>query len=141
MGDEAPEPPQPPLTTSDVTGIVGLFNVMLASMEARLVAKLDGNTRMAVERWAMHDARDDKNAEMLAERFGKLEASILKVETCLDTHLDKEREEDIANKARVQPVVMSAKYLSTNWKTILLVVFSLLALAGFIDETAVRLLP
>jgi len=36
---------------------------------------------------------------------------------------------------------MSAKYLSTNWKTILLVVFSLLALAGFIDETAVRLLP
>jgi hypothetical protein len=128
-------------TAADVTGIVGLFNGMLVAMEGRLIDKLNENSRGATERWAKHDREMDANREAVLSRFAKVETSILTVETCLNAHLDKEHDEELAAKARVQPVVVSAQYLSRNWKTVLLILFSILALAGLIDDATLRLFP
>jgi len=141
MTEEADAVPAAAWSASDVTGIVTLFNGMLFAMEGRLIAKLDENSRGATERWNKHDRELEQNREAIVGRFVKVEGSILKVETCLDAHLDKEHDEELATKARVQPVVLSAQYVSRNWKTILLVLFSLAAFVGLADETAIRVFP
>jgi hypothetical protein len=143
MTEQAPDPPaiDARLSASEVTGIVSLFNGMLWAMEGRLIAKLDENSRGATERWAKHDRELEQNRVAIVDRFVKVEGSILKVETCLEMHLDKEHDEELAARERVRPVVLSAQYLSRNWKTVLLILFSLAALVGLIDESVVRVFP
>jgi maltodextrin utilization protein YvdJ len=128
------------MSVTEVTGLVNLFNGMLMAMEGRLIAKMDDNSRQAIANWVRHDQELAANTKRIVDRFEKIESSLLKVETCLQVHLDQEHEERIATEARVKPVVMSIQWFTKNWRTILLFIVATLAILGFSGETADKLL-
>jgi hypothetical protein len=143
-GDRMNEVDQPDapgtMSVTEVTGLVNLFNGMLMAMEGRLIAKMDDNSRLASANWIRHDQDLAANTKRIVDRFEKIEASLLKVETCLQVHLDQEHEDRIANEARVKPVIMSVQWLTKNWRTILLFIVAMLAILGFSGETADKLI-
>ena len=134
------------MTVTEVTGLVQLFNNQLLAMEGRLVAKMDDNSRMASERWVKHDHDRERILEDIEKRFGKLESEMCKQTAALaedlkahiaiaDAYWTKEHEAEIALDARLTPVKGLIGYVRTNWKTILLLIVSLLAILGFSANT------
>lgn len=116
------------MTASEVTSLVNLFNGMLLAMEGRLTAKMDDNARAATERWAKHDYDAQVTLASWSDRF-------LKLEEALDRHLRQEEDEDLIVAARIKPVKTTIQYLASNWRTILLLIVSLLAILGFSTRT------
>jgi len=139
------------MSVTEVTGLVQLFNNQLLAMEGRLVAKMDDNSRMASERWVKHDHDRERILEDIEKRFGKLEAEMCKQTASLaedlkahvaiaDAYWAKERDEELILDARLTPVKGAVAYLRRNWKTILLVIVSILAVLGFSANTLEEIL-
>lgn len=122
----------------DVLGIIDTFDRMLLAMEARLVAKIDESTRQAAERWVSHDTESTRYRTDANNRFERIEQSLLTVEKTLRAHLEKERDEDLVIDARIRPLKAVGIYIFRNWRTILLVMLTLLALFGLSEETIRR---
>lgn len=134
------------MSVSEVMGLVRLFNDSLLAMEARLGAKMDDNSRIASERWTKHDREFERALADVEKRFSKLETAMenrfCAVEKALQAHIviaqerwDKEHDEDLILDARLTPVKGAIAYFRRNWKTILLVIMSILAVLGFSSET------
>lgn len=123
------------MSVTEVTGLVQLFNNSLLAMEGRLIAKMDENSRRASERWAKHDLELEANTKRIVARFEKVEASITLIEKSLKEHLDKEHDDELVVQARVKPITTVAGYIAKNWRTILLLIVSVLAILGFSGET------
>lgn len=117
-------------TGSDVLGIITVFERMLLAMEARLVAKMDDNSQAAAERWARHDRELEASTARMEERFQKVEHNLLTVETLLEGHLQKDREEDLVSAARVAPVKTTFTWLWSHWRDLVLVAIGLIALVN-----------
>lgn len=127
------------LSASDVLGVISIFERMLLAMEARLVAKMDDNNRLAAERWAQHDAQALLHDQRLVarfesiesrynERFLSLEKSLLTTSTTLETHLKGHEREDIESAARIKPIKGVIGWLWENWRDVVIVVIALAAL-------------
>lgn len=134
------------MSVTEVTGLVQLFNNQLIAMEGRLVAKMDDNSRMASERWVKHDHDAERILIDIEERFQKMQVEFQKeikaVADGLKEHVDianahwsKEHDDEVRLNARLTPVKGLLAYVQRNWKTILLVMMSLLAVIGFSSET------
>jgi len=128
------------LTSSDVIGLVTVFERMLLAMENRLVAKMEENTQGAKDRWGLHDRDSERVLRDIADKFLAIEQSIELVEQALNLHLKQEADEDLQTQARVRPVLTLFQYLAKNWRTILLLIVSMLAILGFSGETLNKLL-
>lgn len=135
MSDEQTPEPQSRqssdnMSVAEVTGLVNLFTSMLATSTAQIIARIDANSSAESERWRKHDAELDRNREQAVARF-------LKVENALDQHLQvanahftKEHDEDLVMDARIRPVRVSLAYVAGHWKTVLLILLSVLGLMG-----------
>jgi hypothetical protein len=131
LADEEPLPEVPPRwSAGDVLGVINVFERMLLAMEARLVAKMDDNSRLAADRWAQHDAQLALNEKRILARFERLEADLVKMETVLNDHLKKEEHEDIVNEARIRPLKGTIGWLWHNWRDLLIIAIGLLAFAA-----------
>jgi hypothetical protein len=128
------------LSAVEVTNLVNLFQTMLLAMEQRLVAKMDDNSRMASERWAAHDRDFETSTRLAAARMEEIEKSILTVETSLNAHLKRERDEDIRMDARIRPITGSLSWLWLHWRDIVLLVIGIIAAGTFIVESFGRIL-
>jgi hypothetical protein len=126
------------MSVTEVTGLVNLFNGMLLAMEGRLITKMDDNSRMAEGRWARHDADSKKLCETFGDRFERIETVLKTTADALQEHLDKEHDEELRAEERVKPVKTIAQYVGRNWRTILLLIVSLLAVLGFSFDTLSR---
>ena len=124
-------PATPGMSITEVTALVQLFNNQLSAMEIRLSQKMDENSARATERWVKHDLELETNTKRVVARFEKLEGVLCTVEKALEAHLDREREEDIANDARIKPIRMSISWVWLYRKDILLfIIFVMAALAA-----------
>lgn len=128
------------LSGADVTALVTLFSNMLHAMEGRLIAKMDDNSRLAIERWAKHDLDSERIQNAWTEKFIGLEKRLDDHLVIANAHFTKERDEDLVSEARVKPVLTAVQYLAKNWRTILLVIVSIIAILGFSGETLNKLL-
>lgn len=144
--DGLPVPVNGQLSVSDVMGLVRLFNDSLLAMETRLGAKMDDNSRAASDRWTKHDRDNERVLADIEKRFAKMEAEFCKqtasIAGDLKAHVavaqerwDKEHDEELILDARLTPVKGAFAYLRRNWKTILLVIVSILAVLGFSVST------
>jgi hypothetical protein len=135
VADEEPIPEVPARwSAGDVLGVINVFERMLLAMEARLVAKMDDNSRLASERWAQHDNQLVANEKRIIERFERLEGDLIKMETTLEAHLKAEEREDIVNEARIRPLKGGIAWFWRNWRDIVLLLIGLFALATFITD-------
>ena len=126
-------PPSGGMSIADVTGILHLFEQMLLSMEARIVRKFEESAKLSDSQWAKHDAEADRTLKRMDDRFVKIEQQLLTVDTALESHLVREREEDIIMDARVKPVKNAFTWVAIHWRDIVLL---LVALLGFAALTA-----
>lgn len=115
------------LSGADMLALLTRIDDMLGKMEQRIMDRLTENSQGAAERWRKHDEELARNTKRVVDRFEIIEKDLLAVSTCLNAHLDKEHDEEVATQARVKPVKSVAAWLVLNWKSILL---ALLALAG-----------
>jgi len=134
------------MSVTEVTGLVQLFNNQLLAMEGRLSSKMDDNSRMASERWVKHDHDSERILADIEKRFIKMETEMCKQTAAIaaelkahiavaDAYWAKEHEAEIALNARLTPVKGAVAYFRRNWKTILLVIVSILAVLGFSVNT------
>jgi len=134
------------MSVTEVTGLVQLFNNSLLAMEGRLVAKMDDSSRLASERWIKHDRDSERIVGDIEKRIVTVQCELQKeidlLATTLkdhigiaNTHWEKEHEEEIRLDARLTPVKGALAYVRRNWKTILLVIMSILAVVGFSRDT------
>src|SRR5512141_878430 len=124
-------PPVEPgtMTVSEVTSLVTLFNGMLLAMEGRLARKIEDMAQVSRDRWARHDLDLDRERALMLARFERIEKVV-------NDHISQEHEEEIILEARVRPVKNVFSYLAKNWRTVLLIIVSVLAL---IDVSAMDL--
>ena len=127
-------------TGADAIGLLNVFEHMLLAMERRLVEKMDDNSELAAERWDRHDKDSERTLKAIEDRFEKVHGLIKTVDETLAAHLKKERDEDLVNEIRVQPIVKAVRYVIAHWRTALLIIVSILAILGFSGETLNRLL-
>lgn len=139
------------MSVTEVTGLIQLFNNQLLAMEGRLSAKMDDNSRLASERWTKHDQDSERVLADIEKRFTKLEAELCEQTSVLaaefkahtqeaESRWKKERDEEIRLDARLTPVKGVIAYVRRNWKTILLLVVSVLAILGFSVNTLEEIL-
>jgi hypothetical protein len=139
------------MTVTEVTGLVQLFNNQLLAMEGRLSAKMDDNSRMASERWVKHDHDSERILGDIEKRFVNLETEFCKQTSLIaedlkahvaiaDAHWKKEHDAEVALDARLTPVKGLIGYVRSNWKTILLLIVSVLAILGFSATTLENIL-
>ena len=119
------------MSVTEVTGLVQLFNNQLLAMEGRLSAKMDDNSRAAADRWRKHDEELEANTSRIVTRFEKIEGHIIKVETVLTAHLDREHDEDVASEARVKPVKTVVGWLWLHWRDLVLLFIGIVAAGTF----------
>ena len=112
----APESPASVMTVTEFTGLVALITGMLTAMEARILGRLDDNSRHAAERWERHDADSKRVLADWDARFGRLEDRV-------ETHLKAEEHEDTVWDARVGPLRTGLHILVKNWRSIALFLF------------------
>lgn len=135
MSEELPtENGVPRWVASDVLGVINVFERMLLAMEARLVAKMDDNSRLATERWAAHDRDLEANTKRIVERFARIEADFIELEKELREHLRKEEREDIAAEARVKPLKGMVAWFWRNWRDVVLLLIGIVAASTFIID-------
>jgi len=127
-------------SASDVIGVINVFERMLLAMEARLVAKMDENSRLASDRWAQHDAQLAANEKKIVDRFARLEGDLVTMETVLNAHLKKEETESIVNEARIRPIMGSIAWFWKNWRDVVLLVIGVIAMGTFLVEAYGRAL-
>ena len=118
------------MSVAEVTGLVNLFTSMLATSTAQIIARIDANSSAESERWRKHDAELDRNREQVVERFLKVENALDRHLQVANAHFTKEHDEDLVMDARVRPVRVSLAYVAGHWKTVLLVLLSVLGLMG-----------
>lgn len=123
------------MTAGDVTALISVFQNMLDRSEQRIIARLDQNSTTGAERWMLHE-----------KEHGAIEVRMSKHEADFETFRDKAiavydhyHEQEVAEEARLQPFKLSAQWLWTNWRTILLLLVALVAILGFSGETLDRL--
>ena len=119
------------LSGADMLALLTRIDDMLGKMEQRILDRLTENAVGAAERWKKHDDELERNTKRVVDRFEIIEKDLLAVSTCLNAHLDKEHDDEIATQARVRPVKTLAGWLVANWKSIALAVFTLLGLLGW----------
>ena len=124
--------PQPNgrLSPADVTALVDLMAGMLDRMEARIIGRLDDNSRLASERWVKHDTELVANTKRVVDRFVLIETALDADIAVLEAHLAHERDEQLIHEARVKPVRMSIGYAEKHWRTIALWAVMILTLLG-----------
>ena len=118
------------MTVSEVTGLVNLFTSMLNTSTAQIIARIDDNAKSETERWRKHDLELERNRVAVVERFLKIERSLDEHLQVANAHFTKEHDEDLVMDARVRPVRVSLAYVAGHWKTVLLVLLSVLGLMG-----------
>jgi hypothetical protein len=103
-------------------------------MEARLTEKIRDNAHAAETRWTRWEADSKAYREAMDGRVRELE-------TWRQEHMEKvrawqqqEHDEEIRSDARVRPVLTAVQYVSHNWRTILLIIVSILAVLGFAGD-------
>lgn len=118
------------MSARDVTSLVTLFVTMLASSKGEIIGAMEANSAKAAERWQQHDKVHHDERKSLED-----------LQKTLDDHMaiaqarwDKERDEDLIMKGRIQPVRTVGYLLSHNWRTILLIVLGILALLGISED-------
>lgn len=138
-------------TGINVLELIRMFNDSLHAMEARLGAKMDDNSRIASERWIKHDHDAERIMMDIENRFVKIEANMetrtCEIQKALEVHIaearerwQREHDEEVAFDARLTPVKGIIGYVQHNWKTILLLIMSVLAILGFSSDTLQRIL-
>lgn len=125
----------PGMTAAEVTSLVNLFNGMLLAMEGRLTAKMDESSRRATDRWAKHDLDAQTTMQHWTDQFVRLEGVVDAHVTTAEAHWAAERDEELILAARIKPVKTTVQYLASNWRTILLLIVSALAILGFSTRT------
>ena len=127
------QPPAPPeaasssvMTVTEFTGLLGLITSMLAAMEARIIGRLDENSRLAAERWTRHDDDSKRVLALIDARFERIEGLV-------NGHLDAERVEDLELRARIKPVKSAAGFIGRNWRGIVIVIMSALGILGLAE--------
>jgi hypothetical protein len=126
------------LTASEITGLIGLFQVMLDKTEANIVKVMEGNSARATERWAKHDAELAANTKRVTDRFEDIDAKLQLTADALEAHLDREHDEDVRNDARIRPIRGSLAWLWIHWRDIVLLVIGVIAAGTFIVEAVGR---
>lgn len=128
------------MTVSEVTGLVGLFNESLLAMEGRLVSKMDDSSRRAAERWVKHDLDSERLLKDIEHRFDTIEKALRDHVLIAEKRWAEDHDEELVLQARIKPVTSFATYIARNWRTILLIIVSLLAILGFSSDTLTRVL-
>jgi anti-sigma-K factor RskA len=128
------------MSVAEVTGLISIFAGMLNTMQANIIGRLDDNSRAASERWARHDQDLDRNREAVVTRFLKVEGSLETQGKVLSNHLERQHDADVRLKARVQPIRTILGLTVKNWRTILLFIFAVLAVAAAAPDALHRIL-
>jgi hypothetical protein len=128
------------MSAGEVLHLISLFDRSLERMETRIIAKMEENSEGAKERWKRHDEALAANTIRVVSRFEKMESALLKVETLLDQHLDREHEEDIRMDARIRPLRGSISWLWAQRKDIVIVLIGFGVFATFLLEAFGRIL-
>ena len=129
------EPPVPSLNGSvgDAAALIAAVATLVSGSTATIMARLEENSRGATERWRLHDEELARNRAAITAKFEKiereLEAEVQRVERALEEHLvvanahfQREHDDDLVLRARIEPVKSGVAWITANWKTVVLVV-------------------
>lgn len=133
------DPPLPVLNgnVGDAAALIAAVATLVSGSTATIMARLEENSRGATERWRLHDEELARNRTAITAKFEKIETElqgeIKRVEQTLEAHLvvanahfQREHDDDLVLRARIQPVKTLAQWVTVNWKTIGLVLAMLL---------------
>lgn len=132
-GDEPTPPPTLNGSVGDAAALIAAVATLVSGSTATIMARLEENSRGATERWRLHDEELGRNRTAITAKFEKiereLEAEIKRVEQALEAHLvvanvhfQREHDDDLVLRARIQPVKSGVAWLIANWKTVALFV-------------------
>lgn len=115
--------PAPPASMDAVQSLIHSFGMMVTDMKRDLIREMERNAATSRERWAIWEQIQAEYRERTDRRLDSLEASVH------DHHAAAERERLIWD-SRLGPVRSATRFISMNWKSVLLVGFALLGAAG-----------
>lgn len=139
--DPAPELLVHPPRDGDVVASIGAISALIQSfvsmvggMEGRLADQIRENAAASKERWGRWEG-EFNSYKVATDRRVEI------VEVQLKKHLDREHDDDLILRARIKPVQTTVGWLVKNWRTVLLLIVSILALIGFAGDTIHGMLP
>lgn len=124
---------EPPINgVGDAAALIAAVATLVAGSTQTIMARLDENARGATERWRLHDEELARNRAAITAKFEKIEneltAEVNRVESALEAHLvianahfQREHDDDLVLRARIQPVRSGVAWIVANWKTVGLV--------------------
>ena len=128
------------VSIGDAGALIAAVATLVAGSTATIMSRLDENTRGATERWRLHDAELERNLNLIAERFVKLEEALDAHLVVANVHFSKDHDDDIRMDARIRPVRIGAAWLVGNWRSILLLAFGLLGFLAVLADILTRYL-
>ncbi len=142
IADEpVPELPVRSPRESDVVASVGAISALIQSfvsmvggMEGRLADQIRENAAASKERWGRWEG-EFNSYKVATDRRVEI------VEVQLRDHLQRKHDDDLILQSRIKPVQTTVGWLVRNWRTVLLLIVSILAVLGFAGETMHGLLP
>lgn len=134
-------PPHPvALSPSEITSLIGLFQVMLDRTERNILDRLDDNSKGASARWRKHDEELATNRGLIVDRFERVEAAIATTSKALEAVLDRDHDDDVRMDARIRPLRGTLGWLWAHWRDLVLLLIGLIALGTFMVESFGRVL-
>lgn len=119
------------MTVAEFTGLLTLTTSLLTVMEVRIIARIDMAAAELATRWGRHDEEFKRTLEAIDRRFEQVEGP-------LTAHLDRDRHGDMVLQARIKPIQTFAGFLGRNWRTVALLVVSILGIFGWAEVAASR---
>lgn len=119
------------LSGADMLALITHMSNLLGEMEGRIMDRLSDNAKGATERWKEHDRKAEHEMGLVREEIGLVRADLNAHLVVANAHFKKEEKAEIANEARVKPVLTVAQWIVKNWKSIALAILALAGILGW----------
>lgn len=122
------------LSASEITGLIGLFQQMLDTLESRVLARIDLFADGANERWKRHDDDAERYRDNVTARFVRIEETVDKLAAAVADHHARQHDEDVAMDARVRPIRTVSGWLWSNRTNLLVLLIGLFGALTFLFD-------